>query len=168
MDDIYLRSLCREDLARIHSWHNDPELYETLVRGFRHVSRAAEEAWLEKQLAYSSEQVSLAICLRESDEHIGNIYLRNIDLISRNAEVGIFIGVPAARGKGRGAAAIRLLVDHAFRDLGLWRLYCFILCDNLPSAKAFRKCGFTVEGTMIRHAYKCGQFKDVTILGLCR
>ncbi len=111
--------------------------------------------------------MALAICLSESHEHIGNIYLRKVDWIARNAEMGIFIGVSAERGKGLGAAAIQLLVDHAFRDLGLRRLYSFILSDNERSIKVFSKCGFAVEGELIGHAFKRGEFKNVVVMGRC-
>jgi RimJ/RimL family protein N-acetyltransferase len=167
MDGIYLRALSREDLSRIHGWHNDMSLYETLGGAFRFVSAAAEELWLEKAMSYSSEHVSLAICLRDSNEHIGNIYLRNIDWIARNAEVSIFIGASAARGRGFGATAIGLVAEHAFRDLGLCRLYSFILVDNKRSLNVFRKCGFTLEGELIRHAFKGGELKNVVVMGLC-
>jgi len=166
--EVYLRSLSRDDLPRIHAWHNDASLYRTMGGAFRFVSVAAEEAWLERAMSYSSESLSLAICLRESHEHIGNIYLKKIDWLARNAEVSIFIGVSAARGKGHGTAAIRLTVDHAFRDLGLCRVYSHILSDNEPSIKAFRKCGFVLEGELIRHAFKGGEFKNVVVMGLCR
>jgi diamine N-acetyltransferase len=167
MDEVYLRSFGREDLSRIHKWHNDASLYETLGGTYRFVSATAEEMWLEKAMSYSSERVSLAICLRDSDEHIGNIYLRNIDWIARNAEIGIFIGASAERGKGFGAEAIRLAAEHAFRDLGLCRLYSFILADNKRSLNVFRKCGFVLEGELIRHAFKGGELKNVVVMGLC-
>jgi RimJ/RimL family protein N-acetyltransferase len=167
MDEVYLRSFGREDLSRIHGWHNDSSLFESLGGAFRFVSIAAEEAWLERAMSYSSDQISLAICLRSSGEHIGNVYLKKLDWTARNAEISIFIGSGAHRERGFGTAAIRLAAEHAFRDLGISRLYCFILADNKRSVSAFRKCGFVLEGELIKHAFKAGKFENVIVMGLC-
>lgn len=168
METVYLRTLELDDLERAHRWHNDPTLYETLVGSFRYVSRAAEEEWLRQKQAYSNQEINLAICLTDDSRHIGNIYLRGIDWVARHAEVsGLFIGEPEQRSKGYGTAALRLLIQHAFRDLGLLRLYAFVLEENKPILRVVEKCGFTVEGKLRKHAHKHGEFKDVLVVGLC-
>jgi RimJ/RimL family protein N-acetyltransferase len=164
---VYLRALELDDLERTHQWHNNPALYETMVGAFRYVSRAAEEEWLRQKQAYSNQEVNLAICLTADSTHIGNIYLRSIDWIARHAEVaGLFIAEPGHRSKGYGTVALRLVIKHAFRDLGLLRLYCFVLEGNQPICRTVEKCGFIVEGKLRQHACKNGNFQDVLVLGL--
>ena len=168
METVYLRALELNDLERTHRWHNDPALYETVVGAFRYVSRAAEEEWLCQKQAFSNQEVNLALCLTSDSTHIGNIYLRNINWIARHAEVaGLLIGEPEQRSKGYGTTALRLLIQHAFRDLGLLRLYAFILEENQPVRRVIEKCGFIVEGKLRKHAYKNGEFKNVLVVGLC-
>jgi diamine N-acetyltransferase len=162
---VYLRALDAGDLDRCHRWHNDPELYATLVSAFRHVSRAAEEEWLRRNIAYSTGHVALAICLATNDEHIGNVYLRDIDWQASHADVGMFIGEPAHRGKGYGGTAMRLLIRHGFDDLGLHRLQILVLADH-PAVRLYEKCGFRVEGTLRDHAFKGGRFCDLAVMGL--
>ena len=89
---VFLRALEEGDLERTCRWHNDPELYHTLVDGFRFVSEQAESDWLAKRVNCSQTEVNLAICLSPGKKHIGNIYLRPINLTFRNAVLGIFIG----------------------------------------------------------------------------
>ena len=168
MDNIYLKALDLSDLERTWKWHNDPGLYETLVNPFRYVSRAAEEEWIRRKLADSQTELQLAICLKESDQHIGNINLRNIDWTARMAEVGIFIGEAEHRSKGYGLQAIRLMLRHAFNDLGLLRLYLTVFEDNHRAIRVYEKCGFVVEGRLRKHAYKLGQFKDLIFMGICK
>ena len=164
---VYLRSLEQDDLDRIHKWHNDSALYQTLGGAFRPVSHAAVEGWLHKKIAYSTTELNLAICLSSTSQHIGNTYLRNIDWVARNAETHVFIGDPSHRGKGYGTAAGHLLVKYAFSVLGLRRLYAYILADNKASIKKDQKCGYVMEGRLRKHAFKNGQFKDVIVIGLC-
>jgi diamine N-acetyltransferase len=163
--DVYLRALELSDLERTRKWHNDAGLYEMLVTPFRYVSGAAEEEWLRGKVAYSQTEMQLAICLKKGDQHIGNIHLRHIDWVSRHAEVGMFIGEAQYWSKGYGQQALRLLLRHAFGDLGLQRLYLTVLEDNQRAIRAYEKCGFVVEGRLRRQAYKRGQFRDLIFMG---
>ena len=166
MESVYLRALELDDLDRTHKWHSDRELYRTMGE-FHYVSRATEEEWLRKKQAFSTSEVNLAVCLTDSSQHIGNVYLRNIDWVARHAELRIFLGEPDLRSKGYGQAAIRLLMTHAFEDLGLLRIYLFVLEDNQSAIRAYEKCGFVMEGKLRRHFFGEGRFKDYLIMGLC-
>jgi RimJ/RimL family protein N-acetyltransferase len=167
MENVYLRALELSDLEKTWKWHNDSGLYQMLVAPFRYVSRTAEEEWIRRKMAYSQTEFQLAICLKENNQHIGNINLRNIDLVSRLAEVGIFITEPEHWSKGYGQEAMRLLLRHAFDDLGLRRVYLTVFEDNHRAIRSYEKCGFVVEGRLRKHAYKCGQFKDLIFMGIC-
>jgi RimJ/RimL family protein N-acetyltransferase len=168
METVYLRALELNDLERTYKWHNDPELYKSLGGQFHYVSHASEEEWLRQKVVYSPREVNLAICLTSTSQHIGNIYIRDIDWIARHGHfTGLLIGEPDQRSKGYGQAALRLLITHAFQDLGLLRLWGFLLEENKPSFRMLEKCGFVVEGKLRNHAFKDGCFKDVLVVGLC-
>ena len=166
-DKVYLRALTSDDLDRVLSWHNDPELYATLGGHYRYVSREAETEWFRRRLE-ARDEVNLAICHSEEQEHIGNIYLRNIDWVHRNAELHIFLAAEKHRGKGYGSAAIRRLVKYAFDDLGLMRVYLYTLTRNSAAIKSYEKCGFSLEGRLKKHAFKNGVYEDMVVMGLCR
>ncbi len=163
---VFLRALDKEDLERTHRWHNDPELYSTLVNPFRFVSSAAELEWLQRKAVYSTTEVNLAICLRLNGEHIGNFYLGQIDWISRRAFLGIFIGNSEHRGKGYGREAMRLALRHAFEDLNLQRVFLEVLSENTAAIKLYEKCGFVVEGRFRSHVFKNGRYQDVVLMGI--
>jgi len=166
-ESVYLRALETSDLERCHTWHNDKSIYETLVDPFRFVSKGAEQAWIDRRTAFSANEINLAICLKESDVHVGNIYLRQIDWISRNAQLGIFIADGEDRSKGYGKSAIRQLLSHAFNDLGLNKIYFDVLADNHAALRVYEKCGFVVEGRLKNHVFKQGKWKDLIVMGLC-
>lgn len=167
MEKIYLRPLHSNDLTRICAWHNDPSLYEMLLGNYRPVSSLTVDEWLQKKLAYNNNEINLAICITAEGTHIGNIYLRDIDWIARRAEMHIFIGDTEHRSKGFGEAAWRLLMKYAIEDLGLRRLYLFVLADNEQAINIYRKCGFVEEGMLRQHAYKKGKWKDVFVMAYC-
>lgn len=169
---VYLRALELSDLDRMHAWHNDRELYEMIGGPFRFSSRHAVQAWLERKCDFNAngpaaDQLNLAICLRETSKHIGNIYLHQINWISRNAELRIFIGDRDERSKGYGRAAIHQLLLHAFNEMGLKKVHLGVLTDNPHAEKSYRKIGFSVEGTLRSHVFKQGVWKDVLLMGIC-
>jgi len=167
MEDVYLRALEPSDLDRTWKWHNDQELYATLVRPFRYASRAAEEEWIRCKAAYSQTEIQLAIGLKQGDQHIGNTSLTDIDWVARHAGVGIFLGDAKYQSKDYGQQAMRRRRRHAFRDLGLHRVYLVVLDGNAHAIRLYEKCGFVVEGRLRRHAYKRGQFRDLIFMGIC-
>jgi RimJ/RimL family protein N-acetyltransferase len=164
---VHLRALALDDFDRVLKWHNDPELYSTLGGHFRHVSADSEKEWLRRRIE-ARDEVNLAICTAETGEHIGNIYLRDIDWINRHGELHAFIAAPEHRGKGYGKAAVQKLIKHAFEDLGLMRLYLHVLASNAAAVATYTRCGFVVEGRLQRHVLKKGGFEDMLIMGLCR
>ena len=166
-EPVYLRALEPSDLHRTLRWHNDPELYQTLQGVFRFVSEQAEEKWLAEKAQYSTTEVNLAVCVRESGQHVGIISLRNIEPVARHGELALFIGEASARGKGYGRSAVRQLLDHAFNDLGLQRVFLYVLEENAVARKVYQDCGFELEGHLRRHAFKDGTWKDVLVMGIC-
>lgn len=166
MATVYLRPLELGDLDRTFRWHSDPGLYEMLVSPFRYVSRISEEEWLRKKMQFSNAEIQLAICLKDGNQHIGNIHLRNVDWVSRTAETGVFIGEAENWSKGYGREAMRLILRHAFNDLGLQRVWLTVFADNQRAIRSYEKCGFVVEGTLRKHAFKCGELKDLVYMGI--
>jgi len=163
---VFLRALEEGDLERTYRWHNDPELYSALVDGFRFVSHQAEREWLAKRTNYSVSEVNLAICLSPGGDHIGNVYLRPIDLVSRNAVLGIFIGERANRGRGFGEQALRAALRHAFLDLGLEKVYFEVLAENATAVRLYERVGFKTEGRLRKQVFKNGNFKDALVMGI--
>jgi RimJ/RimL family protein N-acetyltransferase len=167
-EPVFLRALDVSDVERTTRWHNERELYQTLVNPFRFVSASAEQAWICGKAEYSTKEINLAVCVRETGQHVGSITLRNIDWVARHGELGLLIGEAAARGKGFGRSAVRQLLDHAFSDLGLQRIYLYVLEANAPAIKVYESCGFVLEGRLRRHAFKDGALRDLLVMGLCR
>lgn len=167
-ESVYLRTLEPGDLERVYQWHNDQELYRNLIGVHHFVSRATVEKWLAKKSEYSNTEVNLAICLKEENQHIGNIYLQNIDWVSRTGALGIFIGEIDLRKKGYGQAAMRLMIKYAFLTIGLNRIHTTLFENNKQSLNLFQKSGFSIEGTLRNHIYQEGRYWNVLFMGLCR
>lgn len=145
-EGIVLRELARDDLPRIRSWRASRELYGWLAGDYQPSSVEDEEAWFSRYQANRASERRFALCIADSAEHIGNVYLLAIDPQKRCAEFHIFIAAPAHRGKGYGEAALRAALAVAFGDLRLERVRLRVLADNAPALALYEKAGFERTG----------------------
>ena len=65
------------------------------------------------------------------------------------------------QGQGVGTALMQAATDMANKWLNILRLELEVYTDNEPAVRLYKKCGFVIEGTMTRYAYRDGQFVDV-------
>ena len=75
-------------------------------------------------------------------EAVGSVYLRDIDLDTKEAEYGIFIGEEGARGKGVGTKSAKLILKYAFEELGLEKIFLRVFKDNPSAVRSYEKAGF--------------------------
>lgn len=143
---IRLRELTAEDLPRILGWRGSRELYQWLGGDFRGSTLEQERAWFAAYELRRGRDRRFAICLAESGEHIGNLYMLEVEGKLDSAQFHIFIAEPAYRGKGYGEAATRAALALAFGQLGLTRVELEVLEDNGPAIALYEKCSFRREG----------------------
>lgn len=165
---IYLREVRASDVnASYRSWLNDAEVNQYLETRF--VPRSMENiAAYVRDLDGKSESVFLAICLKESGDHIGNIKVGPINWIHRFADVSLFIGDKSQWRRGLGSEAISLVTRFAFDELNLNRLQAGCYSSNLGSSRAFEKCGFRREGILRKKRFSKGTYEDELLFGLLR
>jgi len=99
---------------------------------------------------------------------VGLVNLDGLDWANSHAEIGIALTSQSARGQGFAYEALSLLIDFAFQELGLHRIWARIIDGNEPSLKLFARLGFRMEGRMSGHVRRRGEFRDMLILGLVK
>jgi RimJ/RimL family protein N-acetyltransferase len=97
-------------------------------------------------------------------KHVGNISL-HVDLRHGRGQVGVLVG-QAYRGRGIAAQAHRLLLEKAFGDLGLRKVWAGYRRDNSPSEALYRSLGFRIEGILRQHDVINNQAVDVVRTGM--
>lgn len=162
---VYLRALESDDYKISIEWRQDPEIWSMLVGRRYFVSEQIEKQWVESTYN-NSNQVTLAICDSITNTYIGNISLKNIDFFNKSASFAILVGNKDYWSGGYGTQATRLLLDHAFIDLGLERVQSIILSDNIGSVKMHEKCGFMQEGVLRNAVFKNGKMQDLILMSV--
>lgn len=145
---IELRELTIDDCTeRYVGWLQDSE-----------VNRWLETRWSQQDLRSVSEFVAriaadpdsllAAIVLRDDGRHVGNIKIGPVDWVHKRADISYFIGERDVWGVGLASEAIKLLTDLALGQVGLERVQASLYDMNLGSARALKKAGFQLEGTL--------------------
>jgi RimJ/RimL family protein N-acetyltransferase len=155
---ILLRTLELSDATPAYlGWLNDPEVAAFTRRRGRTFTMQDLTDFIERSLA--SPDYHLAICLRESGEHLGNISLNSIDPENKSAEISIMMGSKNSWGKGIGAEAVKALASFAHKELGLHRVWAE--SPNPAFNRLMEKLRWTREGVKRDSFLKDGRFIDL-------
>ena len=166
--NIRLRRLTVADVTDTYvRWMNDPDITRFLESRFHAQTPESIHAYVEALLASGKERL-WAICLKDSNRHIGNIKLGAVDPNHKRADIGLLIGERDQWGKGYASEAIALVSRFAFEKLDLIRVWAGCYATNESSAKAFERCGFRREGLLRGDAISEGHPVDVIVLGLLK
>jgi RimJ/RimL family protein N-acetyltransferase len=164
---LVLRTLTVADATeRYLGWMRDPEATRFLEsRLVDHDLGSLREFILTSNDSPAS--LLLAICLADGT-HVGNIKLGPIDPYHQHASIGLLIGERDQWGKGYATEAIVAVTDHAFREIGLEKLYAGCYASNVGSARAFLNAGWTEEGRNRAHWRSGDGREDNVQLGITR
>jgi [ribosomal protein S5]-alanine N-acetyltransferase len=163
---IGLRSLDLADADGAYpEWLNDAEVCAYNSHHVYPYDRAQARAYIESVRGSRSEIV-LAVEAIDGKKHIGNVALQSIHPINRSAEFSILLGDRSFWGKGIGEEAGRLLLGHAFHELGLHRVGCGTTRDNEGMKQLAHKLGMREEGCRRAAAWKHGRWVDVLNFGV--
>jgi RimJ/RimL family protein N-acetyltransferase len=167
-DKIVLRGLREADLSgNYFRWFDDAEVTRWNSHHRLPNTKDRMESFF-RRMGGSQSDLVLAIELRATHEHVGNIALHGIQWVDSTAEFGIIIGERIAWGKGVGKEASVLLLRHAFDELNLHRVYCGTSEDNEGMRALARFMGMVEEGRRREAMWKRGRYRDIIEYGVLR
>ena len=164
---VYLRPLEPEDADLHHAWFSDSRVASLMGDLPRSLARRRRryEATIDEQ---GDTVFMFMICRLEDDLPVGRTDLFEIDRTNGSAAFGITIGEPGSWGKGYGTDAVNALVDFAFGQLRLERVWLDTDAHNTRAQAVYTKAGFVREG-VLRHAfYQDGRWSDDIRMAMIR
>ena len=165
-EHVFLRPAEREDIPRFIEWLSDAVVGEGLANRAPW-SHVAEEAWFDElQKTQGKTTWHFVICRREGERPIGFCSIHSIDHVNGSTELGIGIGEPAEWDKGYGAQAVRILLDFAFAELRLHRVFLHVLGHNERAIHVYERVGFRHEGTKREAFFHHGRYVDMHVMGI--
>jgi RimJ/RimL family protein N-acetyltransferase len=138
---LTVRPLALDDTEQVVAWRNRPEVIAELFSE-RGPTREEHLSWFA-QLQRRSDRLEFLVA--DAGRPVGTVGLSNLDLSAREAELGVLVGEPEARGRGVATRACELLLKYACDSLGLRRVYLTLFADNQAAKKLYDKLGFVDE-----------------------
>ncbi len=163
-DRVLLDAVREDDLPRLFEWINERGLVVQNA-AYKPVSEAQHRAWFD---GLKGRRDVALFAIRVGPVLIGTCQLHTIDPVHRSAELQIRIGDPAHQGQGHGTEAVARLLDFAFQDLNLNRVYLHVFADNARARRVYEKAGFRTEGVLRAAAHIDGRYVDVLVMGVLR
>lgn len=163
-ENIILRPITESDTDLIVTWRNR----DSVKNNFLYRSDFTAEnhqKWLKEKVATGNVvQFIIEIVNDSKTMPVGSVYLRDIDYENSSAEFGIFIGEEAARGKGVGTTASKMILKYGHNELGLHRIFLRLVAENIAAYKSYRKAGFVSEGIFRDMKKIDGKFVDIMFM----
>ena len=124
-----LRKLEEKDAPFMLEWMHDKEITAGFQRPF---SQATLETVLSFiQNSFDEENQNFAFVNAE-DEYLGTISLKHISHVNDKAEYAV-VARKCAQGTGAAKKATEELIQYAFTELGLHKVYLSVLEENVAS-----------------------------------
>lgn len=71
-------------------------------------------------------------------------------------------------GKGIGTDTMSLILEFAFNELNLHRVYLQVFSFNERAIKLYEKIGFIHEGKFRQALYRTGKWHDIVIMSILK
>lgn len=164
---LLLRDFTASDLPAMRAYAGDAQVLEHVLYEARDAGQlqAHLDRVLDSQRNRPRRAWELAVVVQRTGRVIGTCDLAVAG--RREADLGYML---ARRHWGHGYAteAATALVDHAFAQLGVERVYALVDVGNERSRRVLEKSGLHWEALLRRHAHAKGRWWDCNRYGLSR
>ncbi len=151
-------------------WQRDSEFHRLLDNDpARLNSEKKIKEWIEKQAekGFPPDRYYFSVRTLAEDKYIGVLGLW-VDLIHREAWVGLGIGEREFWSKGYGTDMMKLCQQYVFAELGMERLSLGLHEYNPRALRSYEKCGFRLEGRTRQELLREGKRYDSLWMGILR
>lgn len=154
--NITIRRFEAADIPAKVRWINDP-LNNTYLHYDLPLELEKTQRWFE---AVKDRQDRYDAVIEADGVPVGLIGLLNIDDIHKKAEYYITLGEHSCKRKGVAYRASRLLLEYAFVQRGLNKVYLNVDAQNQAACALYEKLGFLCEGEFLQDLWHRGAFID--------
>jgi RimJ/RimL family protein N-acetyltransferase len=156
---VVLRRHAPANVEAFRRWYGDPQVAR-LTRYQDGPMRPVEIERFFISRVMGPDSLALAIHVRASGRLVGTCAFSQLDADNGSALFHITIGEIDAWGRGYGTEATRLMLAHAFDTLRLHRIALSVFEFNQRAIRAYRRCGFRVEGRAREAIWRDGRRWD--------
>lgn len=153
-----LRELQIKDAPFMLEWMRDKDINRFFAFDSKSVTLESAKNYIEN--AQGDKENRHYAIVDDEDQYMGTISLKKIDAKNKNAEYAISLRT-CAQGKGYASFATKKLLEIAFVELDLFKVYLNVLSYNKRAIAFYEKIGFSYEGEFKHHLVKDGEFQNL-------
>lgn len=161
---LFLREITEADTEDVLCWRNGESVKKYFIYQ-KDITREEHLNWLKNKVG-TGEVIQFIIVEKETGKGIGSVYLENIDKKHNKAEYGIFIGENTKTGKGYGTLAAKRIIQYAFEELKLHRLYLRVYEENSRAIASYEKAGFKREALLQDDVLVNEVYRNIVLMGI--
>lgn len=156
-----MREVQATDEEDIHEYASDPcvSRYDSWGPNTREMTHEVLARWLELQQRGPRDEINLAVELCAENKRIGSVRLHVTDSANRTAYIGYVIN-RRYWGQGYATEAARALLNLAFKDLDLHRVYATCDTRNIASWRVMEKLQMRRAAHFVRDVFQKGEWRD--------
>lgn len=161
-----LRPWSITDLESLVHFANNYQIAKNMTDRFPHPYTTEDGiSFINSAIAQMTPNI-LAIEINKSAS--GGIGIHPLtDIYRKNAELGYWLAEPFW-GKGIITKAIIEMVEYAFRNFDVNRIFARPFGTNIASQKALEKAGFVLEARFVKSIIKNGEYLDELVYAIRR
>ncbi len=165
MSAVRLVPLAVDHLPFVMTWVNDREVMQYFAQRQETIEEAEERRYLETLIASKTDRAFSVF--DETNDYVGQVSINQIYWPARNGRVFLVVR-KAKQGRGLGSAALRALVDHAFTEMDLHKLWLIVRRDNRSAQAMYLRAGFEFEGMLHDEYCVGGRYFDMVRMAVLR
>lgn len=157
-DKLDLLPINLENIDLYFKWinHQDVRMFS---RNEIPVSKANLKKWFEPKEGVLTS-IGFEVWHKKDQKTIGIGGLNHIEYIPGKANMWLEIGEPQYWNRGLATESVKLILDYAFKEINLHKIFAGIFVPNVASWKCAEKVGFKLEGIMKNNVYVKGKHYD--------
>jgi len=155
-DNFSIRSIDKNDIDRILLWRNSEKVSCNMYSDHQ-ISQQEHEAWFAHALV---DNTASYLIFLHYERPIGFISFTNINEFHGRCYWAFYLGETDV-SRGAGSVMEFFALDYAFQILKIRKLCGEVFSFNSGVIKLHEKFGFSVEGKLVKHYLKKGQYEDV-------
>lgn len=166
---IFLRPIAESDGPNIVRWRNDPKVLSHCLDKTR-ITEESNRAFFRANVLTGKYKQFIVECVESYSGvctyPIATVYLKDMDYGNKRCELCIFTSSDAEWNPEGQSIAIGKLVDKAFNEYGMHKVYSYVYAKFPSELELLEKAGFIKEATLKEEALnEEGKYED--IIRLC-
>lgn len=164
-DQVVLRPTHPDDYPALYAWRIDVATWTAMSGSPVWPLSLADFSEFYDRMVRGKDAAEFAIDVE--GRLVGRCGMFQLDELSRNAEVGISLGMEH-RGKGFGRDAMCVLLRYGFAHRNLHRVWLETVATNHAALRSYAAAGMVEEGRLREHAWVDGGYVDVVRMAALR